>query len=160
MRRGKLNFQWVYRLEHREPECRHSCHSQLPHVRESTLAISSTGWTGAGLGMFDPLRAEASALRCAPLLRVWGKDILYEAFCNYPFPHESQQVISSLKNSARRRRAGRLGIQGNFHTANTISRLFATLLIASLCLEPSLEKKSNLVYFMDFIIVLFIFHPR
>lgn len=155
MRRGKLNFQWVYRPEHREPECRHSCHSQLPHVLESTLAISSTtlaisstGWTGAGLGMCDPLRAEASALRCAPLLRVWGEDILYEAFCNYPFPHESQQVISSLKNSARRRRAGRLGIQGNFHTANTISRLFATLLIASLCLEPSLEKKNPIWYIL------------
>lgn len=67
MRRGKLNFQWVYRPEYREPECRHSCHSQLPHELESTLAVSSTGWTGAGLGMCDPLRAEASALRCASL---------------------------------------------------------------------------------------------
>ena len=53
-----------------------------------------------------------------------------------------------------------LKVQGNFNTANTIFSLSENLLITNLCLEASLKKKSNLVYFMDFIIVLFILYPR
>ena len=54
-----------------------------------------------------------------------------------------------------------LKVQGSFNTANTISSLSEKPFDYQLVLGAIPEKKkSNLVYFMDFIIVLFILHSR